>query len=155
LIGVHRSLMENLLMNKPGSLNEHKRIILFDGVCNLCSGFLAFVYKRDKKRIFKFAWIQDEKGMEILNWLHLPSTQSDTIVLIEAGQSSTKSSAFLKIVSHLKFPWPLLAIGYLIPMVIRDGIYDWVAKNRYRWFGRKKSCIVPTGDLRERFLSTN
>ncbi len=142
-------------MNTPNIIESNDHIILFDGVCNLCSGFLQFIYKRDKSGVFNYTWIQDKRGIEILDWLNLPANQSDTIVLIEHGQSSTKSTAFLKIVRHLKFPWPLLRIGYLIPVFIRDAIYDWVAKNRYQWFGKKGACMIPTGDLLERFLSTN
>ncbi len=142
-------------MKNPQIINAHPHLILFDGVCNLCSGFLQFVYKHDKRGIFKFAWIQDDVSGEILNWLDMPTDQFDTIVLIKDGQAYFKSTAFLEIVNLLKFPWPLLYMGIIIPLRIRDKIYDWVAENRYRWFGRKDSCMVPRGGLRDRFLSTN
>jgi predicted DCC family thiol-disulfide oxidoreductase YuxK len=139
-------------MNTPNSIIENKRIILFDGVCNLCSAFLKFVYKFDSKKIYKFAWIQEDKGNEILRWLNLPTNDFKTIVLIENGQAFFKSVAFLKIVRKLQFPWPLLSVGRIIPNFIRDWIYDSVARNRYRLFGKKDHCLVPTGDLLDRFL---
>jgi len=130
---------------------RNNKIILFDGVCNLCSGFLYFVYRRDAGQLFKFAWIQEEQGKIILKRFDLPENKSDTIVLIDEGKPYTKSTAFLRIISHLKFPWPLMKIGYLLPRFIRDGIYDWVARNRYKWFGKKDACMIPTGTLSERF----
>jgi predicted DCC family thiol-disulfide oxidoreductase YuxK len=142
----------DLDMQKPVSLKEHNRIILFDGACNLCSGFMRFVYKYDSKKYFKFAWIQEEKGKEILEWLGLPTDEYATIILIKNGQAFYKSNAFLKIVRYLRFPWPVLNIGIIIPIFIRDWIYDMVARNRYRLFGKKDHCLVPTGDLLGRFF---
>jgi predicted DCC family thiol-disulfide oxidoreductase YuxK len=142
-------------MNKPDSIKTHSHIILFDGECNLCSGFLKFVYKRDKKGIFQFAWIQDEVSKEILDWFKMPTDHYDTIILIQNGKAILKSDAFLEIVKNLKFPWPSLTIGKIIPLKMRDSIYDLVAGSRYRWFGQKEACEMPKGDLRERFLSTN
>ena len=83
-------------MKTPESIKNNSHIILFDGVCNLCSGFMQFVYKRDRKAIFKFAWLQDDKTKEILDWLKLPTNNFDTIVLIESGKVYFKSTAFLK-----------------------------------------------------------
>ena len=139
-------------MKIPPIITAHTHIILFDGVCNLCSGFLQFVYKRDKKGIFKFAWIQDDSAREILRWLAMPENEYNTIVLIKTGKAFFKSTAFLEIVKELNYPWPLLTIGTLIPRPLRDWIYDWVATNRYRWFGRKDACTIPTEPLRSRFL---
>lgn len=128
------------------------QIILFDGVCNLCSGFMQFVYKRDAKGIFKFVWLQDDNSTEILTWFNLGSESLKTIILIEEKKAFYKSTAFLKIIRYLRFPWPVLSIGYIIPTFIRDWIYDFVAKNRYRWFGKKDQCLIPTGELLDRFL---
>jgi len=139
-------------MNIPESIKQNNHIILFDGVCNLCSGFLQFVYKRDKQGRFKFAWLQDEISGEILTWLDLNSDSFKTIILIEDETAFYKSTAFLKIVKYLCFPWPLLSVGYIFPRFIRDWIYDFVAENRYKWFGKKEQCMVPTGDLLKRFL---
>lgn len=139
-------------MNKPKTIKINKRIILFDGVCNLCSGFMLFIYRRDPGGIFKFAWLQEKQGQEILDWLELPVENFETIIFIENGQPYFKSTAFLKIVRHLRFPWPVLMIGMILPRFIRDWIYDYIAAKRYRWFGRKDNCLLPTGDLLKRFL---
>lgn len=139
-------------MQHPKNVVEHKNIILFDGVCNLCSGFLDFVYKNDPHGVFKFAWIQEPEGTEILQWLGMPTDDYKTIIYIKEGQPYLKSSAFLKIVKHLKKPWPLLQAGYILPKFLRDWIYDFVARHRYSVFGKKEACLMPTGDLKSRFL---
>ena len=139
-------------MNIPDLIKQNNCIILFDGVCNLCSGFMQFVYKRDIKGRFKFAWLQDDKTKEILVWLNLGSESFKTIILIEGGKPYYKSSAFLQIVRYLRFPWPYLIVGHILPEFIRDWIYDFVAENRYKWFGKKEKCMVPKDDLLNRFL---
>jgi predicted DCC family thiol-disulfide oxidoreductase YuxK len=139
-------------LNTPVSIKENNRIILFDGVCNLCSGFMQFVYKRDKKGRFKFVWLQDKKSLGILTWIDMDSESFKTIILIEEEKPYFKSTAFLKIVRYLRFPWPALTVGYILPSFIRDWIYDFIAENRYKWFGKKEMCMVPTGDLERRFL---
>ncbi len=141
-------------MKKPNCLQQQNKIILFDGVCNLCSAFLHFVYRFDKKAHFKFAWIQSDEGSEILQWLGLPTSTYNTIVYIEKGAAFFKSTAFLNIVKYLTFPWPLFRIGFVLPRFFRDWIYDLVAKNRYRLFGKKETCLVPSGELRARFLTS-
>jgi predicted DCC family thiol-disulfide oxidoreductase YuxK len=113
---------------------------------------MQFVYKRDSKRIFKFAWLQDDKSKEILEWLNLDSENLKTIIFIENEYPYFKSTAFLKIVKYLRFPWPILTVGYIFPRFIRDWIYDYVAENRYKWFGKKDKCMVPIGDMVDRFL---
>ena len=142
-------------MELPAIIQAHKRIILFDGVCNLCTGFLQFVYIRDPKGVFKFTWIQEDIGKDILCWLDKSTDIYETIIFIEKGKAFYKSDAFLKIVRLLKFPWPVLTAGYLLPRFVRDRIYDWVARNRYKWFGKKETCMIPTAELRARFLSKN
>ena len=139
-------------MNCPLIVKNNERIILFDGVCNLCSAFLSFIYERDKKVSFKFAWIQSEHGEEISKWLNLPTNNYETMVYIENGNPYLRSSAFLRIVKFLKFPWAELSIGFIVPKFIRDWIYDRVASNRYKLFGKKDQCLIPTGDLKKRFL---
>jgi len=113
---------------------------------------MRFVYRFDKKARFKFAWVQEEKGQEILQWLHLPTDEYKTIILIENGEAYYKSLAFLQIVRQLSFPWPILIIGKVIPLRIRDWIYDRVATHRYRLFGKKEHCLSPGGELLKRFL---
>jgi predicted DCC family thiol-disulfide oxidoreductase YuxK len=137
---------------KSKSFDQYDHIILFDGICNLCSAFLHFVYQNDKRSVFKFAWIQSEQGTEILEQLQMPTHHYNTIVYIAGGRHYIKSTAFLEIVRYLRFPWPLLRIGYVVPLVIRERIYDLVASYRYKIFGKKESCQMPTGDLRSRFL---
>ena len=127
-------------------------VIVFDGICNLCSGFMRFVYKRDKNSCFKFAWIQSERGKALLEGYGFSKDKSDTILFIEQDRVYTKSTAFLKIVNYLNYPWPLLRAAYLIPVYFRDKLYDLIAQNRYRWFGKKDSCMAPDGKLRDRFL---
>jgi predicted DCC family thiol-disulfide oxidoreductase YuxK len=139
-------------MQTPQNVREHKNIILFDGVCNLCSGFLNFVYRNDPSGVFKFAWIQESDGTEILKWLDMPTDSYKTILYIKNGQPYFKSTAFLKIVKLLRKPWPLFQVGYILPKFVRDGIYDFVAKHRYSVFGKKDACLMPTGDLKSRFL---
>lgn len=139
-------------MHIPATIKESKKIILFDGVCNLCSTFLNFVYNRDIKKIYMFAWIQSEKGKEILAWLSLPVEENETIVYIENGRPYYKSTAFLKIVKSLQFPWSILWLWVVVPKFIRNWFYDLTASNRYRLFGKKDKCVIPTGDLKERFL---
>ncbi|MBN1464129.1 DUF393 domain-containing protein [candidate division KSB1 bacterium] len=133
-------------------LYAQDKIILFDGVCNLCSAFLDFVYKYDAKAVFKFAWIQSRRGKSLLQQLGMPIDEYKTIVYIQDGRPFIKSTAFLRIVRHLRMPWPLLQAGYILPKFIRDWLYDIVARYRYRIFGKKDACMLPTGDLKSRFL---
>jgi predicted DCC family thiol-disulfide oxidoreductase YuxK len=142
-------------MSDFSEILHSKHIILFDGVCNLCNGFMMFVYNRDPHAKFTFAWIQSKQGKQILEQLKMPTEEYDTIIYLKGGQPSYKSTAFLKIVNHLKFPWPVLWIGVIIPLFIRNWLYDLVARNRYKIFGKKNQCLLPTGDLRERFLGNS
>jgi predicted DCC family thiol-disulfide oxidoreductase YuxK len=137
---------------KPVVLQENPNIILFDGICNLCSAFLIFVYERDKRAIFNFAWIQSNQGKQILNYLGLLTKHYETIVYIENGKTYLKSSAFLKIVKHLRFPWPILWVSIIVPRFLRNWLYDIIARNRYKIFGKKEKCMVPTGELTSRFI---
>ena len=139
-------------MNQKSESPTEQRLILFDGVCNLCNGFMIFVYKRDPLGKFTLAWIQSDPGKQILEQLNMPTDEYDTIVYLEKGVASFKSTAFLKIVKHLKWPWPLLWAGVIVPKFLRDWFYDLVARHRYQIFGKKDQCLLPTGDLKQRFL---
>ncbi|MBN1560663.1 DUF393 domain-containing protein [candidate division KSB1 bacterium] len=143
---------ENTHHQRDSLLYTHAKIILFDGVCNLCSAFLQFVYKYDEKQVFKFAWIQSRRGKTLLQQLGMPTDDYKTIVYIEDGRPFIRSTAFLRIVKHLKMPWPLLQAGAILPKFMRDWLYDLVARYRYRIFGKKDACLLPTGDLKSRFL---
>ncbi len=133
-------------------MNNDQKIILFDGVCNLCSAFFSFVYLYEKNPVLRFGWIQSEEAKDLLKLHNLPVDKMDTIIFIEDDQSYIKSEAVIKISKYLKFPWCLLKTGVILPRFVRDSIYDFVARNRYNWFGKKDSCLIPTGDLKKRFI---
>lgn len=131
---------------------EHENIILFDGVCNLCSAWVFFVHNRELALRLKFASVQSRQGAALLEWCGLPTDHFDTMVFIESGNAYYKSSAFLRIVPYLNFPWPLLKIGRIFPRFIRDWFYDLIANNRYHWFGKRKTCFMPDELLKSRFI---
>jgi len=127
-------------------------IILFDGVCNLCNGAVNFVIKRDTGNVFKFTPLQEKQGVLLLK-MHAVDTQKlDSIVLIENEKVYVKSSAALRIARKMSNLWPLFFVLLIIPSFIRDGVYDFIAKNRYKWFGKKEQCMIPTPGSREKFL---
>ena len=128
------------------------KIILFDGVCNLCNGAINFIIKHDPKGIFKFASLQGETGKQLLAQHNIDPQETDSIVLIDNDQVSVKSSAALRIAKNLNQGYPLLFGFMIIPTFIRNGVYDFIAANRYKWFGKKESCMLPTPELRTRFL---
>ena len=132
---------------------EGKKIILFDGVCNLCNGAVLWIIRRDSRDIFRFASLQSEAGRELTRERHIDTGQVDSIILIDPGVAYyLKSDAALEIARELKGYGTLpLLLGW-IPKSIRDGIYDLVARNRYRMFGKKQECMVPTPELKARFL---
>ena len=127
-------------------------IILFDGVCNLCNGAVNFVIKRDPRNVFKFTPLQEKQGVLLLKKHAVDSRKLDSIVLIENGNVYIKSSAALRIAKKLSGLWPLFFVLLIIPSFIRDGVYDFIAKNRYKWFGKKEQCMIPTPGFREKFL---
>jgi|TARA_B110000240_G_scaffold41553_1_gene46480 predicted DCC family thiol-disulfide oxidoreductase YuxK len=127
-------------------------IILFDGVCNLCNGAVNFVIKRDPGNVFKFAPLQEKQGALLLKTHAIDIQKLDSIVLIENGNVYTKSSAALRIARKMSNLWPLFFVLLIIPSFIRDGVYDFIAKNRYKWFGKKEQCMIPTLGLKEKFL---
>lgn len=117
-------------------------IILFDGYCNLCSSAVQFILKHDKKNIFKYASLQSEFGMQSLAANGLSTTKIETVVLIENGVAYTYSTGALKIAKNLSGIWPLFYGAIIIPAFIRDALYKFIAKNRYRWFGKKDTCMM-------------
>jgi predicted DCC family thiol-disulfide oxidoreductase YuxK len=132
---------------------EQERIILFDGVCNLCNGSVTFVLQREKGPIFKFAPIQSEAGKELLKWCGLSEGYKQAAILIDHRKAYFGSTAALKIGQQLKFPWSLLAyLGFIFPGFVRDWVYNQIAAHRYRWFGKRDVCMVPAQDLKARFL---
>lgn len=132
---------------------QNKKIILFDGVCNLCNSFVNKIIKNDKNDIFVFAALESEIGKQITDYLKIDTSKIESIILYEPNISyELKSTAALKIMKEFGGFWWLTQIGYLLPQTIRDGIYDIVAKNRYKWFGKKDSCMIPTPELKAKFL---
>ena len=132
---------------------ENKKIILFDGVCNLCNNSVQFVIKRDKKDIFRYAALQSEIGEQLVKQRHIDTSKVDSIILIEPGVAYyTKSDAALEIAQDLGGLWKLTAVFTWIPTSVRNAIYDFVAKNRYKWFGKQEACMIPTPELKAKFL---
>jgi len=125
-------------------------IVLFDGVCNLCSKSVQFIIKRDPHDQFFFASLQSEIGKSLLEKHHL--SKVDSVVLIKEDMYYIESDAALEICRHLSSGWKLLAILKVIPSFIRDPLYRFVARNRYRWFGKQDSCMLPTEEMKKRFL---
>ena len=134
-------------------LPEHKKLVLFDGVCNLCNATVTYVIKRDKKDIFRFAPLQSEIGEEIIKKYEIDTTKTDSILLYSPENGlSYKSTAALKIANGLGFPQNLMGVFFVVPTFIRNWVYEYIAKNRYKWYGKKESCMVPTAELKSKFL---
>lgn len=127
-------------------------MVLFDGVCNLCNASVDFILERDSKSIFRFASLQSEAGQELLRRFRLPTEEHRSLVLVEGDRFFTRSSAALLIARRLDGFWPLLYAFIVVPRFLRDAVYDLFARNRYRWFGRRDTCRVPTPEERGRFL---
>ena len=144
--------MNDLLL--PPHVGVTDKVILFDGVCKLCHGWSRFIIRFDQKRVFKLATIQSEQGQAILKHFDLPTSHFDTMLYIENNQVYEKSTAFLKVTKYLPWPFKLLQVFYIIPRPIRDWLYDRIALNRYRLFGKYDQCMLPTADHDSRFLST-
>lgn len=130
-----------------------KKIILFDGVCNLCNSSIQFIIKNDKNNIYLFAALQSETGKKMVKERHIDTSVVDSIILIEPGIAYyTKSSAALKIGKSFGGLWSLLTIFEWIPEKTRNLVYDYIAKNRYKWYGKKEACMIPTPELKVKFL---
>ncbi|MEH7072717.1 thiol-disulfide oxidoreductase DCC family protein [Neobacillus drentensis] len=127
------------------------RIVLFDGVCNLCNSSVQFIIKRDSSGYFKFASLQSETGQELLK-KHGLSHELKSFILIENDQVYVKSSAALRVCSRLDGAWRIFTISRFLPLIFRDFLYDIIAKNRYKWFGKKESCMLPLPEWKSRFL---
>ena len=129
-----------------------KPILLFDGVCNLCNGFVQFVLLNEKDSNINFASLQSEIGQKLLKEFKVSQKGMESIVFIENGNAYEKSLAVLQIVKHLQMPWKLASAFTIIPKIISDGVYDLVAKNRYRMFGKKDVCWIPEPKWKGRFI---
>jgi len=133
-------------------MNKTKKIILFDGVCNLCNKSVTCVIKRDKKDVFRYAALQNEAGQRLVKKHDIDTSKTDSIILVDGDRAYTKSTAALKIARHLGGGYPLLYGFMIVPNFIRNWVYDYIAKNRYKWYGKKESCMIPTPELKSKFL---
>ncbi|WP_339303554.1 thiol-disulfide oxidoreductase DCC family protein [Paenibacillus sp. FSL R5-0519] len=127
-------------------------IVLVDGVCHFCQGLTKWILKRDPEGKYHFASLQSDVAKELLVKGNLSTDSMDTFVLIENGKYYTRSTAALRLAKGLKFPYPLLYVFIIVPKFIRNAVYNWVARNRYRWFGKDEACMLPTPEIKDRFL---
>jgi len=139
-------------MEKKISADNTPHILLFDGVCNLCTGIVKFIIKRDKQEKFRFAALQSESGQALLRKFDLSATDFDSFILISGDKYYTKSTAGLLVLKELGGLWEVLYVYIVFPESMRDFIYDFVAKTRYHIFGKRDICIVPTPEIKDRFL---
>jgi predicted DCC family thiol-disulfide oxidoreductase YuxK len=128
-------------------------IVLFDGVCNLCHAAVRFILAREREARFRFASLESETGRDLTTEGIREGTSADSMILVEDGSTYARSEAAIRIAARLSLPWRALGVLRVVPRPVRDGAYDLVARNRYRWFGRKDFCPMPDEDIRDRFLS--
>lgn len=141
------------LCNVIENLPKHKKLILFDGVCNLCNASVQYVIKHDKKNVFMFAALQSDVGQQIINHYNLDTSKTDSILLYSKDKGlKVKSSAALYIAKDLGFPKNIMTLFLIVPPFMRHWVYDYVAKNRYKWYGKQESCWIPTPELKSKFI---
>ncbi|WP_332275673.1 thiol-disulfide oxidoreductase DCC family protein [Bacillus velezensis] len=136
---------------KPAQLPD--RVLLFDGVCNLCSGAVQFIIKRDPAGKISFASLQSDTARELLASEGLPTEQFDSMIFIENGRIYKNSAAVLKVSRHLRGAWRLSAVFFAVPRPLRDRAYSFIARRRYKWFGKREACMLPSPEIKNRFLS--
>jgi predicted DCC family thiol-disulfide oxidoreductase YuxK len=129
-----------------------KPIVLFDGVCNLCNGFVQTLIRLDPQAKFQFASLQSEFGQDVMRKAQLPLNELNTVILYDNGAIFTHADVPLEIARRLGGFWKLFLVFKIVPRILRNRLYNWVARNRYRWFGQRESCMIPTPELRQRFL---
>lgn len=137
----------------PSLANASRAVVLFDGVCNLCNGYVRFVVKRDRRGRVHFAPLQSAAAAELLRGSGVDPQALDSIVLVDGAGVHRRSDAVLRVARLLDGAWPLLAALRVLPRPLRDALYDVVARHRDRWFGRRDECMIPTPELRSRFLA--
>lgn len=128
-------------------------VIFFDGYCNLCNGAVQFVIQRDSKNVFQFASLQSAYAQTTLAPFEVAPQQEASFILLEGGRVYQRSTAALRVAKKLSGLWPLLYGFIIIPRFIRDALYNYIAKNRYKWFGKQESCWIPTPELQQKFLT--
>lgn len=134
------------------SRQKPDRIILFDGVCNLCNSSVQFVIKRDPNMLFRYAALQGGFSRRKLAEFNEIESDSKSVVFIDDDKIYFKSDAILRIAGYLTGAWPLMKAFLIFPRFIRDGLYDFIGRNRYKWFGRQESCMIPDPKLKELFM---
>lgn len=147
----HKAYRSNIAHLVP--LCMAQPLIFFDGVCNLCNGAVRFILKHDKAAVFKFAALQNATATQLLVHVPLPSGANNSILLLEDGKIYTKSTAVLRIARRLAGGWKLLYVFMVVPAFLRDFVYDLIARNRYRIWGKQESCMIPSPELQQRFLT--
>lgn len=133
--------------------NQAKNIIFFDGVCNLCNSSVQWIIKNDKNEVFHFASLQSDFGQQLLKERNLDSNNFNSFLFLKEGVLYDKSSAALQVAKLLRFPFFILYAFIAVPKFFRDAVYGYIAENRYIWFGKKDACMIPSPDLKKRFLS--
>lgn len=126
--------------------------MLFDGVCNLCNGAVQFLLRRDRRHRLRFAALQAAAGQALLRQHGMATDTLETVVVLDNGRARVRSDAAILLARRLPWPWPLLAIFLVCPRPLRDALYAFVARHRYRWFGRRETCMLPSPELADRFL---
>lgn len=139
-------------MGTSGEIGSTGSIILFDDICNLCSASVQFIIKRDSHGVFRFASLQSDVGQQLLEKFSLDKKHFHSIVLIKNGKLFQRSDAALEIARSLGAGWPLLYGFKILPLFFRDATYNWISKNRYKFFGKKNECWIPTPELKSRFI---
>jgi predicted DCC family thiol-disulfide oxidoreductase YuxK len=135
------------------NLPKDKKIILFDGVCNLCDSTVQFLIKRDTKDVFRFVAIQSDLGQEIIKHIGIDTFKTDSIILYEPGNAYYyKAEAALKIAKELGGVYSLMGLFTFLPKGLSNVVYDYVARNRYKWYGKKDACMIPTLQMKAKFL---
>lgn len=142
-------------MKKGKSLPEGKHIVLFDGVCNFCNDSVRFIIKRDKKDLYRFASLESDLGRQLTSERGIDTEQVDSIILIQPGEAYyIKSDAALEIAKNMSGLYPILGICLYLPVGLRNLVYDYIARNRYKWFGKKEACPMPSKEEQDKFLDT-
>ncbi len=138
-------------MGKAAQVDQ--QVILFDGVCNLCNSSINFIIDRDSRKLFRYASLQSDFGQQVKTQFG-KSADLDSVLLLQGERLLQKSDAALEIARQLDGLWPAMVVFRIIPRPIRDAVYSWIARNRYRWFGKQDACRIPTPELRALFLDT-
>ena len=134
------------------SKEQQSPILLFDGICNYCNALVNFIILRDKKKVFRFTPLQSSAGQKILKQWNLPTDRFDSFLLLDKDKLYDKSTAALKLYNKLPWYWKWTQLFWIFPKFFRDWVYGIIAKNRYKWFGKRDECMMPTPELKDRFL---